>query len=70
MSNAGNVARRYVTNLIYSRRCVSENLWVAFADSGKGVTFAPVIGDLMAEQIMSEEANPDLGTYSPGRFLP
>jgi sarcosine oxidase subunit beta len=51
-------------------RCVYDNLWVAFADSGKGVMFAPVIGDLMAEQIMSGQTNPDLGTYSPARLLP
>jgi sarcosine oxidase subunit beta len=51
-------------------RFVYDNLWVAFADSGKGEMFAPVIGDLMAEKIMSGQTNPDLGPYSPARFLP
>jgi len=51
-------------------RCVYDNLWVAFADSGKAVMFAPVIGELMAEQIMSGQTNPDLETYSPARLLP
>ncbi|MGA3108090.1 MAG: FAD-binding oxidoreductase [Candidatus Bathyarchaeia archaeon] len=50
-------------------RCVYDNLWVAFADSGKGVMFAPVIGELMAEQIMTGPTNPDLETYSPARLL-
>ena len=51
-------------------RCGYDNLWVAFADSGKAVMFAPVIGELMAEQIMSGQTNPDLETYSPARLLP
>lgn len=51
-------------------RCVYDNLWVGFADSGKAVMFAPVIGELMAEQIMSDQTNPDLATYSPTRLLP
>lgn len=51
-------------------RCMYDNLWVAFADSGKAVMFAPVIGELMAEQIMSGQTNPDLATYSPARFSP
>lgn len=46
-----------------------DNLWVAFADSGKAVMFAPVIGELMAEEIISGETNPALATYSPARFL-
>ncbi|HYB67824.1 MAG TPA: FAD-binding oxidoreductase [Candidatus Acidoferrales bacterium] len=50
-------------------RYAYDNLWVAFADSGKGVMFAPVMGDLMAEQIMSGQTNSDLGTYSPARLL-
>jgi len=51
-------------------RCGYDNLWVAFADSSKSVMFAPVLGDLMAEEIMSGQTNPDLGPYSPARFLP
>jgi sarcosine oxidase subunit beta len=49
-------------------RFVYENLWVAFADSGKGVMFAPAIGEMMAEEILSGNPNPDLLPYSPIRF--
>jgi sarcosine oxidase subunit beta len=48
---------------------VFDNLWVAFADSGKGVMFAPSIGEMMAEEILSGESNPDLEPYSPDRLL-
>lgn len=50
-------------------RFVYENLWVAFADSGKGAMFAPAIGEMMAEEILSGKSNPDLVPYSPARLL-
>ncbi len=50
-------------------RFVYKNLWVAFADSGKGVMFAPAIGEMMAEEILSGKSNPDLVPYSPVRLL-
>lgn len=46
-----------------------DNLWVAFADSGKGTMLAPAIGELMAEEIVSGETKPDLIPYAPGRFI-
>jgi sarcosine oxidase subunit beta len=50
-------------------RFVYDNLWVAFADSGKGMMFAPAIGEIMAEEILSGKSNPDLEPYSPTRLL-
>lgn len=44
-----------------------DNLWVALGDSGKGMIFAPVIGEMMAEAVMSGELSPDLQPYSPNR---
>jgi sarcosine oxidase subunit beta len=43
------------------------NLWVALGDSGKGIMFAPVIGEMMSEAVMSGELNADLQPYSPNR---
>jgi sarcosine oxidase subunit beta len=43
------------------------NLWVALGDSGKGLMFAPVLGELMSEAIISGEPNSDLIRYSPTR---
>lgn len=45
------------------------NLWVAFGDSGKGIMFAPVIGQLMSEAIVTGEPSTDLLPYSPARAL-
>lgn len=45
-----------------------NNLWLAFADSGKGVMFSHVIGRMLAEEIISEQPDSDLKPYSPARF--
>jgi sarcosine oxidase subunit beta len=45
------------------------NLWVAFGDSGKGIMFAPAIGQLMSEAIVTGEPSADLLPYSPARAL-
>jgi len=42
-----------------------ENLWVALGDSGKGIMFAPVIGELMSEAIITGQPGADLSPYSP-----
>ena len=44
-----------------------DNLWVALGDSGKGIMFAPTIGELLAEEILTGQASPDLAPYSPTR---
>ena len=44
-----------------------DNLWVALGDSGKGIMFAPVIGEMMSEAVMSGEVGADLQPYSPNR---
>lgn len=44
-----------------------DNLWVAFADSGKGIMFSPAIGEIMSEAIVTQETSPDLVPYSPSR---
>ncbi len=46
-----------------------ENLWVAFSDSGKGIMFAPAVGELMSEAILRGQLAPELDAYSPDRFL-
>jgi sarcosine oxidase subunit beta len=46
-----------------------DNLWVAFADSGKGIMFSPAIGEIMSEAILTHETSPDLVPYSPSRLL-
>jgi len=43
------------------------NLWVALGDSGKGLMFAPVLGELMSDAIITGEPNADLLRYSPTR---
>jgi glycine/D-amino acid oxidase-like deaminating enzyme len=30
-----------------------ENLWVAFADSGKGIMFAPALGEILSKAILT-----------------
>jgi sarcosine oxidase subunit beta len=45
-----------------------DNLWLAFADSGKGVMMAHAIGKLVAKEILSEETDPNLNAYLPTRF--
>jgi sarcosine oxidase subunit beta len=42
-----------------------DNLWVALGDSGKGVMFAPILGKLAAEAIITGEEPPDLFPYRP-----
>ncbi len=46
-----------------------DNLWLAFADSGKGIMFAPAIGELMAEAVISGAPSPELLPYTPDRLL-
>jgi sarcosine oxidase subunit beta len=46
-----------------------DNLWVAFADSGKGIMFAPAIGELLAESIQIDQLSQDLSPYSPERLF-
>jgi sarcosine oxidase subunit beta len=52
-----------------SGRLGNDNLWLAFADSGKGIMFAPAIGELMAESVISGVPSPELLPYTPGRLL-
>jgi glycine/D-amino acid oxidase-like deaminating enzyme len=40
------------------------NLWVALGDSGKGIMLAPLMGELMAEWIITGETGGDLLPYS------
>jgi sarcosine oxidase subunit beta len=44
-----------------------DNLWIALGDSGKGLMFAPLIGELLSEEILTGEKNPDLLRYSPNQ---
>jgi sarcosine oxidase subunit beta len=44
------------------------NLWVAFADSGKGIMFAPRVGELLSDSIFNNELTAELQPYSPSRF--
>lgn len=46
-----------------------DNLWVAFADSGKGIMFAPAVGELLAKSIQIDQLNHDLLPYSPERLF-
>jgi sarcosine oxidase subunit beta len=46
-----------------------NNLWVALGDSGKGIMFAPLIGELLAEEILTGQAALDLSPYSPTRYI-
>lgn len=46
-----------------------ENLWVVFADSSRGVMFAPAIGEMMSESIISGAPNVDPPPDSPGKLL-
>jgi len=46
-----------------------DNLWLAFADSGKGIMFAPALGELMAEAVISGTSAPELLPYAPDRLL-
>jgi len=46
-----------------------NNLWVALGDSGKGIMFAPLIGELLAEEILTGQASVDLSPYSPTRYI-
>jgi len=41
------------------------NLFVALGDSSKGIMLAPVIGELIAETVITGDANADLLPYSP-----
>jgi sarcosine oxidase subunit beta len=45
-----------------------DNLWLAFADSTKGVMFAHAIGRMLAQEIISDELDRDLEPYLPTRF--
>jgi sarcosine oxidase subunit beta len=45
-----------------------DNLWIALGDSGKGIMFAPLIGELLSEEILTEKTNLDLAPYSPTRY--
>jgi sarcosine oxidase subunit beta len=40
-----------------------ENLWVAYGDSGKGIVFAPAIGEMLSNSILSERTDPALLEY-------
>jgi sarcosine oxidase subunit beta len=42
-----------------------SNLWVALGSSGKGIMLAPIIGELMSEEIINGEPNADLQPYAP-----
>ncbi len=46
-----------------------DNLWLTFADSGKGIMFAPAIGELMADAVISGASSPELLPYTPDRLL-
>ena len=46
-----------------------DNLWVAFADSGKGIMLSPAIGKIISEAILTQETSPDLVPYSPSRLF-
>jgi sarcosine oxidase subunit beta len=45
-------------------RMTYDNMWVALGDSGKGIMFAPVLGKLTAEEVITGEHSPDLHSYS------
>lgn len=40
-----------------------DNLWVAYGDSGKGIIFAPAIGEMISNSIVTNETDPDLLDY-------
>jgi sarcosine oxidase subunit beta len=40
-----------------------DNLWVAYGDSGKGIIFAPAIGEMISNCIVTNETDPDLLEY-------
>jgi sarcosine oxidase subunit beta len=42
-----------------------ENLWVALGDSGKGIMLAPVIGELLSEEILTGKTSDELAPYCP-----
>lgn len=46
-----------------------ENLWVVFADSSKGVMFAPAIGELISKAIVTEASNVNPLSESSGKLL-
>lgn len=46
-----------------------QNLWVAFADSGKGTMFAPAIGQMISDEILTGQPNQDLLICSATRLL-
>ena len=45
-----------------------RNLWVALGNSGKAIMLAPIIGELMSEEIISSEPSADLLPYSPSNI--
>lgn len=42
-----------------------DNLWIALGDSGKGLMFAPLIGELLSEEILTGKESGELAPYSP-----
>ena len=42
-----------------------DNLWVALGDTGKGIMFAPIIGEEISRAIVTGEQSPDLLPYAP-----
>lgn len=42
-----------------------DNLWIAFADSGKGVMFAHSLGEIIAKSVVTGQEEPSLLHYSP-----
>jgi len=44
-----------------------NNLWLALGDAGKAIMFAPIIGELITEEIITGESSAELLPYSPTR---